>query len=350
MKNVPRFPLFEPTSYGQGSLSGSTLNSTNDWLAFIFYWPGGDLTKCAFYVTTATGSPVVTVQLFNVDNTDGTTTPVNTGSAIGSAVDSAALTANAPNTVSGIGQAALAAGVYALRLVYKSGSSCLVVRHYTGSGLWATGLPYAVTVTDGAAQVKTIASGMLLALGGSVFVPVTGFVPPVAHSAIAFQDTSNPDEYGLWFTNPFPVPIRICGMAWHNGSNSRPNTRIAYYTGSLASPTAAFTVTIDRDPVFNSAASGNYVAFSTKQTLLAGASAGIGIRSTTTHNQSIYYWDFLTGNQALMDVWWGQNATLFTREADAGALTQTTYRTPMIFPMIDGVDSIGPRSSYVMGV
>lgn len=345
--------LFEPAAFAGGSINTTTLNTTNDWMAYVFYWPGGDLTKCAFYCSAATGSPVVTVQLFNVDNTDATTTPVNTGSAIGSAVDSATLTAAAPITVSGIGQTALAAGIYALRLIFKSGTSCVIARFYTGSGLWGTQgtqLPCMVNVDNGGAQTKASANGIMLALGGSTFVPVPGCMPPVVHTSQAFQDINNPDEYGLWFANPFPVSIRIAGVVWYNISNNRPNIRVAYYTGTLASPTAAFSVTLDRDPLTSATNGGSYLGFSTKQILLPDAIAGIGFRSTTSNNQSICFWDFLTGNEALMDMWWGRDATLFSREADTGALTQTTYRTPMIFPVIDGVDSIGPRANYGMGI
>lgn len=349
IKTVPRFSLFEPVSYSAGSIAATTLNTTDDWVAFVFYWPGGDLTKCAFYCSAASGSPIVTAQLFNTDATDATSTPVDTGSAIGSAVDSATLVASTTVTVSGIGQAALAAGTYALRLVFKSGTSCAIGRLYTLSALWATALPYTVIVTNGGAQTKTAGAGNMIALGnGSAFVPVLGCVPPVLHTAATFQDTSNPDEYGLWFTNPFPVPIRICGVVWNSTAATRPNVRVNYYTGSLASPNAAVSATMDRDAVLI-AAGGNYLDFSSKQTLAAGASAGIGIRATTTQNHNILFWDFLTGNQALMDMWWGQNATLFTREGDAGALTQTTFRTPMIFPIVDGVDT-GVRARYGMGI
>jgi hypothetical protein len=64
---------------------------------------------------------------------------------------------------------------------------------------------------------------------------------------------------------------------------------------------------------------------------------GVGVRSATAHNLGIYHLDF--ANTGLMAAWWGANATHGTRENDAGAITQTTTRTPLIIPYIDGVGS-----------
>lgn len=354
---IKPIPLFMPLAYAAGTAQSTTLNSTDDWLAWVFYWPGGDLTQCAFQCTAATGSPVVTAQLFNTDATDAGSTPVNTGSAIGSAVDSATLSANTLVTVSGIGQSSLSAGIYALRLIFKSGTSCAVLRNHNGA--WMLGgnvaqFPFNVTVTDGGAQTKVQPQGCQLALGGSTFVPVDGLTPPYALTLTgSFGSGSNPDEYGLWFTNPLPVTVRLSSVAFYQAANSRPDIRLAIYSGSLASPTQSVAQTFDRDLSGSLSVAGmNWLHLSEANhySLASGATIGIGLRASTTENMNLYYANYGTGNEVVMDAGWGQNATYFTRENDTGALTQTTTRTPLIIPVIDGIDA-GSSSGggYVIG-
>lgn len=338
---VPPHPLFPPITYVGGSSSAFAMNTTNDWLAWVFYWPGGDLTKCAFICTAASASPVVTAQLFNTDATDGTTTPVDTGSAIGSAVDSSAMTANTTVEISGIGQSSLSAGIYALRLIFKSGTSCSVRSAYSASGLFTGNqFPFHVTVTDGGAQTR-VGLGTCFSVGGSAYVPIEGVLPACTTGSTAFASSSNPDEIVLWFVNPYPVSVRISGVAFFNGANSRPDVRVSAYTGTLASPTQVFSQTFDRDIAFITSAQSNTLPFSSDNhvELAAGGALGLGVRSATAQNMTIYHLDF--ANTGLMAGWWGANATHGTRENDTGAITQTTTRTPLIIPYIDGVGSSG---------
>jgi hypothetical protein len=336
---VPPHPLFPPIAYVGGAAGGLVMNTTDDWLAWVFYWPGGDLTKCAFGCTAASGSPVVTAQLFNTDPTDGTTTPVNTGSAIGSAVDSAAMTANTIVEISGIGQSSLSAGIYALRLIFKSGTSCTVRSTYSASGLFATNqFPFYVTVTDGGSQTRS-GTGVSFSVGGSEYIPIPGVLPACTTGSTIFASTSNPDEIVLWFVNPYPVSVRVSAIAFWCGAASRPDVRVSAYTGTLASPTQVFSQTFDRDVAYNPFAQSNTLPFSSSNRVevAAGGTLGIGVRSATAHNLGIYHLDF--ANTGLMAAWWGANATHGTRENDAGAITQTTTRTPLIIPYIDGVGS-----------
>lgn len=348
---IPITFLVPPIDFATGGPSDFTLDTTNDWLAWVFYWPGGDLTKCAFLCDAASGSPVVTLQLFPVSATDGS---VTTGSPIGSAVDSATLVANSVVTVSGIGQAALSAGVYAVRAIFKSGTSCGISRWRSQSGLGNIGtaqFPYIVTVTNGAAQVNVQPGSAYidLAVGGSTFVPILGLAVPAALSTTgAFNDTSNPDEFVLWITS-YPISVRLWGVAFQNLANSRPDVLATVYGGSLASPTSTFSVTSDRDQTAGTIANGfNVIPFSTKPTINAATPFGVGIRAATTHNMNLVFWDFFTGNEAVMDAGWGQNFTYGTRDGAAGAITQTTFRTPLIYPLIDGVD-VGGASTGGMG-
>lgn len=345
MATVPFFgPV--PSPYNAGSQNTFAMDTTDDSLSFVFQWPGGDLTKCAIVASAAAGSPVVTAQVFNTDASDATTTPVNTTSPVGAAVDSVALVVDTPQAISGIGQSSLGAGIYAVRLIFKSGTSCSI-RYGYGTELAASNVqfPMVVTVTNGGAQTRVANNGGLaIALGGSTFVPVLGTVPPTVITGNSFADTSNPDELGLWMINPYGVIVRVAGCYIYNGSNARPNTRLAFYTGSLSggvvsAPSQVTTELFDRDLVVNPAANGwNFYQFGTKQTLGVGASCGIGIRSATTHNQTVYEWDWKTGNEAMMDAWLGQGFMRFAREADAGDLTVTSFKTPLIFPVFDGID------------
>lgn len=337
--------LFTLESNGSGTVNSTVLNSTDDWIAWTFYWTGGDLTRMVFLPTAVTGSNVVTVQVFNVDTSNGTTTPINTGSAIGSAVDSGTLVANTPESVSGIGQTSLTAGVYAVRVIFKSGTSATISRGLPNTFL-NTKFPMQVTVANGGAQTRNLNSGGI-SLGTSTLIPMPGFSPPAACVTQTFDSAASPDEYGLWFTNPWPCSVRIWGVAAFHQATTHPDVRVAYYTGPLGSPSQDFTVSIDRDITFITSTGGSITPFSTKQTLASGATAGIGYRATTANNLAILYFDWLTGNEAMMDAWWGQGATLFTRVGDAGALTQVTYQTPIIMPIIDGID---PGSGSVTGI
>lgn len=347
MTTIPPALMFRKPEYTNGSQTTFTLNTTDDWYAYVFYWPGGDLTKCAFSVGTASGSPVLTAQLFNADASDGTSTPVNTGSAVGSAVDSAGISSNTLITISGIGQSSLAAGIYALRLIFKSGTSVNLIAGYGANIAYL--FPFPVTVTNGGAQTRPASLNLALNLGAAGgWVPVIGLYPPTVVTVTNYADTSNPDEHGLWVPSmPWPCSIRICGVLVPDGSSSRPDIRLNFYTGTLASPSVAsgFPITFDRDLAQATNAAGwNWMPFATKQTVAPSGAFGIGLRSATTHNQSIPYYDFLTGNEALMDAWWGQNATRFTRENDTGALTQISYQTPIVIPVIDGIEL--PTTAY----
>lgn len=346
MTTITPTSLFMPSGYMGGSANAFAMNSTDDWLAWVFYWPGGDLTRCAIMATAVSGSPVVTLQLFDTDATDGGTSPVNTASAIGSAVDSATLVANTPQVITGIGQASLSAGIYALRAIFKSGTSCSILRNY--NALWFPGgavsqFPFAVSVTDGGSQTKIQPQSLSVAVGGSALTFIDGLCPPVQiASTSTFASTSNPDEYGLWFTNPWPCSVRISSVGFYAVANARPDIRLAIYSSGPTSPTQAVAQTFDRDVTgSNSVAGYNWLHLSSANhhTLASGASCGIGLRSATAHNLSLYYMDFKTGNQAIMDSWWGQNAYLFTREGDTGDLTTVTYQTPLIMVMVDGVDA-----------
>ena len=349
--NQPRM-LFLSTQFSAGSALTTTLDTTDDWIAWLFYWPGGDLTKAAFSVGTCVGSPVLTVQLFQTDTSDATATPVLTGSAIGSAVDTAALSTNNIAQASAIGQTSLAEGIYALRAIFKSGTSCAVIHAWGGSGVSSSNyqFPFVVTVANAGAQTKTspLTGALHLSLGNaSAWVHTLGLMPAAQWVATAnFISTGNPDEFGIWFTNPYPYSIRLSGIIYRNNTGTRPDLRLAYYTGSLASPTQVFTQVFDRDLAVSNTNGGNILPISNtnKPTLASGATAGIGIRAATAQNMTMHYLDFLTGNEAIMDSWWGQNATLFTRENDAGALTQTTFQTPLLNPIFDGID-VGAASA-----
>lgn len=326
-----------------GSAGTTTINATTTWIAFVFPWPGGDLTRAAFQCTAASGSPTATVQLFNTDATDGGSTPVNTGSAIGSAVNTSTMSANTIVQVTGIGQSSLAAGVYALRITLNTGTSFGVLRGYNAGGLIGAShqFPFCVTFAS-STQTKVQSQSHALALGGSVYVPVIGLAPPCAITAqTAFSSSTNPDENGLWVTNPNPFGVRLCGLEFYNNSNTRPDLQLNYYTGSLASPTLVFSQTFDRDLTGSVAAAGPNVfqiSESNKPWIASGATVGLGLRALTNHNCTIHCWDFLTGNQSVMDCWWGQAATFFTRNAGSGALTQTSFKTPVVNLLYDGVD------------
>ena len=47
MTTVPAFPLFAPVAYSGNNATQVTLNSNDDWVAWVFYWPGGELTKAS---------------------------------------------------------------------------------------------------------------------------------------------------------------------------------------------------------------------------------------------------------------------------------------------------------------
>lgn len=348
---IPPTPLFPLLCGSATSPTAFAMNSNDDSLTFVFYWPAetgaADLTKCAILCTAASGSPVVTAQLFNTDATDGGTTPVNTGSAIGSAVDSGTLVANTPAIISGIGQTSLPAGIYALRIIFKSGTSCSIAQYTSGvnpNGYTTFQFPFTVTVTNGGAQTKVMPTGGLnLGLGGTNWNQVDSLIGPGRLTFFSsFGSGSNPDEYGIWFTNPSPCHKRICGVSFHNISTSRPDIHATIYSGSLASPTQEIDITYDRDLAGTVAAGGaNWFGFPASSwfTLEAGATIGIGIRASTTQLLTFSYMDFLAGNQALMDTFLGQNVTVFTREGDAGALTQVSYKTPFLTPIINGEES-----------
>lgn len=332
--------LFSNIGYMGGSNATFTLGATNSWIAFVFFWPGGDLTKCALLFSSASGSPVVTVQLFNTDPTSATDW-VNLSSPVGSAVDSGTIVANTPEIVSGIGQASLPAGIYALRVILKSGTSTVIRRSYNGLDPIGTNhkFPFQVTVTSGGSQTKAQVQGMTLAVGGSTFVPVQGLYPPsVITTLTPYNSGTTPNEWGIWFTNPHPHAVRICGVKFFNPSNTRPDLVICYYTGSLASPNQVFTQTFDADLTGQVTSGGEYLPFaeSNWQSLAAGATVGIGIRAGTADNMSLYHWNFVSGYQQIMDCFWGQNVTIFSRSGGTGALTQIDSRTPLILPLYNG--------------
>jgi hypothetical protein len=340
MTTIPRTSLFRFSAYAAGSVATQVLNTTDDWVATLFYWPGGDLTRAGFVFTNAVGSPVCTVQMFDADLSDGGSAWVNTGSAVGAAVDTGTITANSLQTVTGIGGTGLAAGHYAIRVIFKSGTSATLQRGYAAVLGTQIGAPVLITVQDGGAQTKESTVTPSMSVGnGSAWVSIGGIMPAATIANASYADTSNPDEHGLWVpANPWPVSVRVCGVSFLSGASTRPNLRIGFYTGTLASPSQDLAFTLDRDVFINAAASATIADFPTKQTVAAGAAFGIGVRATTTHNWQMQWLDFLTGNEALMDGLWGQQATLFTREADTGALTQSTFKSPFLNVMIDGID------------
>lgn len=216
INGLMRWPGIMPANNAaMGITSENTLDAAGEYVSYVFQAKENMVVShVAWRNSTATGSPTADVRIETV-GTDG----IPTGTLWGTNTNGASgtLVSNTSNLTALTASATITKGqFYAVKIVYASGTSFIVVR-LTGPKTSSSSSPYYVTNTSGSAVKGVTNSSVVIAIGSSTttFYPIENafMVSSVANNS--FDNTSGAKR-GLRFQVPFDC--RCAGISWANST------------------------------------------------------------------------------------------------------------------------------------
>jgi hypothetical protein len=162
--------------------------------------------------------------------------------------------------------------------------------------------------------------------------------PVSAHSAVAYNSGSSPDERGLRFS--FPVSVKV-DAAWVQ-MTSGGDCDVVLYDGT----TALVTVSLDSDQSGSTAGHARFVTFA-EQSLTANTVYRLALKPTTGTNVTLYH---MTTNSADINASMpGGSSFQLTTRTDAGSWTDTSTGRPWIGIRVSAIESGGSGGAASVG-
>lgn len=158
-----------------------------------------------------------------------------------------------------------------------------------------------------------------------------------SNAAIGVSDASNPDEYGMIFTNPSNAAVDLHGIGWfYRLSNATTSDHtVAAYTDPLGTPSLLESITIDVSAYFPAATTNQTFIERWKSgpyTLASGAEVAVSVKATgagtVTHAQVLFHSNAARMAALMLMDWYG-----VTRNGGSGAFTPVTTAWYSIFPV-----------------
>jgi hypothetical protein len=172
----------------------------------------------------------------------------------------------------------------------------------------------------------------------SAYLPtICSFCAGATTGSVAFQASSNPDEYGNTFTIPSSTTVDLYGMTYHHSlaSASLSDHDLFAYTDPLGTPSLKEQLSVDVSAWYPSTTQTRFLRRleAGPYSLTAGQVVSVAVRNTGTGNTTI---GVMIANAAAAlaatDVFNGTSG--ITRDGGSGAYSAQTDRIYGVFPLL----------------
>jgi hypothetical protein len=349
------YPSVISIPYSSNSISAArvvTLDAVGDLNGISFQVPaeysGKSISKIGFRTGTVTtgGDLDVSVQLLDADGLPG-------GVATGGSTVAETIGAGDDNTwfTSTLGtNHAVTVGEWLCAIVEVAAASAFdgqVTGHR--HGIFGAVQPYRLNSADGGGTVNKFDIGldhvpsMAVGFSDGSWLNTPGMYPVNAGGQETFISTDADAEHGLYFQVPFPC--RVVGVVMNGGGVQAGADYSVHLYNSAGVPQdvganrLATTITIDSDYCESTTlATGRTIYFTSAVTLSKDTWYRIGLEAKTVNNTRLGYFEVDSGDATLMQAMPGGTNYYYTEDDGAGGWTNTNYRMPLIYLIIDQID------------
>lgn len=306
------------------------INATDEKVAGIFRIPkDGTISDLIFTVGALTTPQTLRVGIETVDSS-GNPTGIQYG---GSAVGTVTPTANTQFEVSlGTDATVTAPDLVAVVIQFDSTVGDLNITGMDVPGGSRQGFPYINFYTTSWAKQQGGIVNMGIKYDDGSY-EYTGALLLETNVGQQFNNTSTPDERGLYFS--LPGPFRIYGF-WMVADIDN-NADIILYDSDGSTELTSLSLT--SGPRGATATQFYNMPFASPQVLLANTNYRLILKPTSASNIDMRYITLNSSLASIMAMWPGGTTVHWTSRTDAGSWTQDTARRPLMGLLCDQMDN-----------